>query len=122
MRPTVILKTHPQLTRVLMRVESDDVLKATLRPSFTPPHAQAIPRLLEALALWHQAPLRVVLSAHETGAWFPLGLVDALGEPLDTLHYAVEMRAPDRYRRRGKRIEGLGSFIDVRQLVLGGVR
>jgi hypothetical protein len=122
MRPTAFLKTHPCSTRVLVRGEGDDVLKAVLRPSYSPPHAQAIPRLLEALALWYQAPLHVVLSAHEADAWCLLGLVGGLGEPLDTLHYTVELRVPGRDRRRGRRIEGLGSFVDVRQLVLGGVR
>jgi hypothetical protein len=122
MRPTAILKGGPALTRVLVRVDGDEVLKAVLRPGSSPPHTQAIPKLLEAMALWHQAPLHVVLSAREADSWFRLGLVDGLFEPFDTLHYTVEMRAPARDRRRRHRIDGLGSFADLRQLELGGVR
>ena len=122
MRPTAILRTSPTLTRVLVRRDGDDVLKAVLRPGCSSPHVQAIPRLLEALALWHQEPLRVVLSAHEADRWFHLGLADGLGEPFDTIHYSVEMRAPVRDRRRRQRIEGMGAFVDVRQLELGGTR
>jgi len=122
MRPTAILKTSPTLTRVLVRLDGDDVLKAVLRPGSRSPHWQAIPRLLEALAMWHQARLHVVLSAREAESWHRLGLVDVLYEPLDTVHYTVEMRAPVRERRRRHRIEGLGSFVDVQQLALRGVR
>ena len=49
---------------MLVRVHDDDVLKAALLP---PPslHPRALPTLLEALSLWHQAPVRVVLCAAE---------------------------------------------------------
>lgn len=122
MRPTAILKTSAALTRVLVRCDGDDMLKAVLRPGCSSPHVQAIPRLLEALALWQQAPLHVVLSAHEADSWFRLGLADGIGEPFDTIHYTVEMRAPGRDRRRRQRIAGMGAFVDVRQLELGGTR
>lgn len=122
MRPTAILKTSPTLTRVLVRLDGDDVLKAVLRTASCSPHGQAIPRLLEAVAIWHQVRLHVVLSAREAESWFRLGLVDALYEPLDSIHYAVEMREPVRDRRRRQRIEGMGAFVDVRQLELGGTR
>jgi hypothetical protein len=119
-RPTAILKTSSRSTRVLVRVDDDEVLKAVLPRPLVPPHARALPLLLEALALWHQAPVHVVLCASEEASWSRLGLVDELGLGLDTVHYTVEQRRHG--RARGQRIAGLGSFDDLRQLVLGGVR
>lgn len=121
LRPTAILTTTPQATRVLVRAGDDEVLKARLPPPSCAPHARALPTLLEAMALWHQAPLRVVLSAREADSWFRLGLVDALCLGVESVHYTVELREPARDRRR-RRIDGLGSFVDVRQLELRGVR
>ena len=119
-RPTAILKTCPRSTRVLVRVDDDEVLKAVLPRPLMPPHMRALPLLFEAMALWHQAPVHVVLCAGEGASWSRLGLVDELGLGFDTVHYTVELR--QRGRGRGQRIAGLGSFDDLRQLVLGGVR
>jgi hypothetical protein len=119
-RPTAILKTSPRATRVLVRLGDDEVLKAILPAPPMPPHVRALPTLLEALALWHQAPVRAVLSATEPESWFRLGLVEPLELGHGTVHYTVELlhRAPG----RGQRITGLGSFEDLRQLELRGVR
>lgn len=119
-RPTAILRTSPCSTRVLVRLGNDEVLKAVLRPPSSPPHPRALPTLLEAIALWHQAPVHVVLSATEVESWFRLGLVDPLYLGVNTVHYTVELR--DRHHGRRQRIAGLGSFVDLRQLALGGVR
>jgi len=61
-RPMVFLKTSPRATKILVRVDDDEVLKAVL---LTPPrpHPRALPTLLEAIALWHQAPVHAVLCA-----------------------------------------------------------
>ena len=119
-RPTAILRTSSRSTRVLVRLEDDEVLKAVLpRPSL-PPHPRALPTLLEAMALWYQAPVHAVLCATEEESWSRLGLVDDFLFGVATVHYTVELRA--REQRRGQRIAGLGSFDDLRQLVLGGVR
>lgn len=119
-RPTAILKTSPRSTRVLVRLGDDEVLKAILPAPPLPPHVRALPTLLEALALWHQAPVRAVLFAAEQESWLRLGLVDPLELGRGTVHYTVELlhRAPG----RGQRISGLGSFADLRQLELRGVR
>jgi hypothetical protein len=61
-----------------------------------------------------------VLCATEEVSWYRLGLLDELYLSADTVHYTVELRQRERERRQ--RIAGLGSFDDVRQLVLGGVR
>lgn len=118
LQPTAFLKTGPISTKILVQLDQDEVLKAIL-PT-TSPHRRALPTLFEAIALWHQAPVHVVLSADEAESWSRLGLVDELFVSIDTVHYTVELRDPDRARRQ--RLPGLGSFTDLRQLVLGGVR
>ena len=119
-RPTAILRTSPCSTRVLVRVGPHEVLKAVLPSSATQPHPRALPTLLEAMALWHQAPVHAVLSADEEESWFRLGLVDPFGAGQDTVHYTVELRRRERGRRL--RVTGLGSFDDLRQLGQRGVR
>ena len=119
LQPTAFLKTGSISTKIFVHLDEDEILKAIL-PTRASPHRRALPTLFEALALWHQAPVRVVLSAAEVESWSRLGLVDELYASVDTVHYTVELRHPDRERRQ--RISGLGSFNDVRQLVLGGVR
>jgi hypothetical protein len=119
LQPTAFLKTGPISTKILVCLDEDEVLKAIL-PTTSSPHRRALPTFFEALALWHQAPVHVVLSAAEAELWSRLGLVDELFVSVDTVHYSVELRYPERERRR--RIAGLGSFTDLRQLVLGGVR
>lgn len=119
MQLTAILTTNPSVTRVLVRADDDVVLKAALLPRCWP-HRRALPTLLESLALWHQARAHAVIAASDLDSWSRLGLVDDLGAAAATIHYDVEVREP-RSRRR-QRIPGLGSFSDVRQLELGGVR
>lgn len=119
--PVAILTTTPHVTRMLLRMESDVVLKAALLPMLGPPHHRALPTLLEALGLWHQAPVRAVVSARDLDSWSRLGLVEGLDGSMSTLHYTVEARVPVR-ERGGRRIRGLGSFADVQQLDLCGVR
>jgi hypothetical protein len=119
MHLTALLTTNPSITRILVRADDDVVLKAALLPRCWP-HRRALPTLLEALALWHQARAHAVIAASELDSWSRLGLVDDLGAVAATIHYAVEVREPG--RRRSQRVPGLGSFRDVRQLELGGVR
>jgi hypothetical protein len=97
--------------------DQDEVLKAVL-PAAQRAHPRAAATLCEALALWYQQRPCVVLSAADPDASSVLGLSDALGLPLPALHYDVEVRLA----RRGRRLGGLGSFRDLRQLGLRGVR
>src|ERR1700704_2061731 len=76
-RPTVFLKTSPHATKVLVRLDDDEVLKAALLTPRTP-HPRALPTLLEAMALWYQVPVHAVLCATEEASWCRLGLPDAL--------------------------------------------
>ena len=119
MRPTAFLKTSPHSTKVLVRLGGEEVLKAALLTPRTP-HPRALPTLLEAMALWYQAPVHAVLCATVVAWWCRLGLLDDLCLSVDTVHYTVELRQRERERRQ--RIVGLGNFDDLRQLVLGGVR
>lgn len=119
--PTALLTTTPEgVTRILVRMDDDVVLKAALLPCYWGPHRRALPTLLEAIALWHQAPVRAVVSARDVASWSRLGLAEDLDGGVETAHYTVEMRAP--VRERGQRIRGLGSFADAQQLDLAGVR
>jgi hypothetical protein len=120
-RPTAFLKTSPHSTKVLVRLDGDEVLKAALLTPRTP-HPRALPTLLEAMALWYQVPVHAVLCATEEASWCRLGLLDDLCLSADTVHYTVELRERERERERRQRIPGLGNFDDLRQLVLGGVR
>lgn len=116
-RPTAVLKTSPRSTRMLVRIHDDDVLKAALPPPPTV-HPRALPMLLEALSLWHQTPVRVVLSAAEAASWCRLGLLDELHTGLDTVHYTVEVKGY--WRDPPQRIAGFGDFRDLRRLAAGG--
>jgi len=118
--PTAVLTTTPEVTRILVRMDDDVVLKAALLPCSWGPHRRAIPTLLEAMALWHQASVRAVVSVRDLASWSRLGLADELEGGIATAYYSVELRAPA--RERGQRIRGLGSFAEAQQLDLSGVR
>ena len=116
---TATLTTNPETTRLLVRADNDVVLKAALLPRGWPPHRRALPTLLEAMALWHQVPVRAVIAASDLDSWSRLGLVDDLDGGAATVHYTVETRVPGQ-RPRGQRIRGLGSFVEMQQLDLRG--
>ena len=116
-RPTAVLSTSQHSTRMLVQIQEHDVLKAALLPPPTA-HPRALPTLLEALSLWHQAPLRVVLCAADAERWCQLGLLDGLWYGLDTVHYTVEVRGL--WRDPRQRIAGFGDFRDLRRLAVGG--
>ena len=119
--PTALLTTTPAVTRILVRMDDDVVLKAALLPCYwARPHRRALPSLLEAMALWHQAPVHAVVSARDLASWSALGLAEELDGGVSTTHFSVEMRAP--VRERGQRIRGLGSFAEAQQLDLAGGR
>jgi hypothetical protein len=65
-----------------------------------------------------QQRLSVVLSVGEADASCVLGLSDGLGLARSTLHYEVEVCEQ---ARRGRRLGGLGTFRDLRQLCMRGV-
>jgi hypothetical protein len=108
---------------LLATTPTHDLLQAILGPIHMA-HPRAAATLLEGLALWHQRPLSVVLSADDADDGSALGLCDALGYGR-TLHYEVGLAFPDRVargRRRRRELRGLGSFRDMRDLALWGTR
>jgi hypothetical protein len=114
---TVTIAPEPDRVRVLATTPRHDILKAVLGPARSA-HPRAAATLLEGIALWHQRPLSVVLSADDSGDGFAMGLCDALGLGR-TLHYEVGVAITERRGRRRRRdLRGLGDFRDLRQLAL----
>lgn len=109
----LFIKPTATITRLLLTEGDDEFLRAALpTPSQRP---RAAPTLCEALALWLDRPLCVALHVDDQGSSYDLGLCDDLGLGRKTVHYDVELAFP-RQRR------GMGSFRDLRQLGLRGVR
>lgn len=117
---TVTMAPEPDRVRILATTPTRDVLKAVLPPAHGA-HPRAAATLLEGLALWHQHPLCVVLSAAALDDGCALGLCDALGFGR-TLHYEVGVAISEpRRRRRRPDLRGPGDFRDLRALGAGTV-
>jgi hypothetical protein len=104
-------------TRVLATSgSSETILKARL--SATAQHPRAVPALLEALAMWQGMPVRAALVVDGADgssatrlcldAWADFG-----GAPLYSLEFVH-----GRKRRHRDRLDGVGRFSDLRQLLL----
>lgn len=94
------------------------LLKARLAPH--PWHQRALPSLLEALALWQKRPVHAVLVVDAGDSTFATSLLPDLAaeharSPLYSLDVVEGRRRPP---RRSDRIDGLGDFRDLRQLML----
>jgi hypothetical protein len=115
MLPMIVVRMVPteSSTRVLVSDASgDEILKARLPPAGQA-HRLATRTLLEAIALFCNARLRVVLSADCEAISFAQGLCDGLGLGIDTVYYEVEILAPRPQRRSGR-----SNFRNVRRLRL----
>lgn len=111
----LLIKPTPTATRLLLANDDQELLKAVLPPPRRA-HPRAAPTLSEALSLWFQEPLSVVLFVDARENSYALDLCDAFGYGASTMHYEVELVDPTRKRRP------LGSFRDIRQLELRGTR
>lgn len=118
-RMTVTMEPLPRETRILVMSGRDEVMRAILGPT-TASHPRAVATLMEGLSLWHQRPLSVVLCVDAEASFSATRMLDELGFGARTVHYEVEV-AFRAHRRRGRRIQGLGNFGDLRQLCLEGV-
>ncbi len=105
-------------TRILVQDQTGDLLIARLGPL---EHAQrfALRSLLEAVALWEQQTLDVVLYADDCSNWSRTGLVDALDMAREAVLLKVEL-VPFQGRHRAKRLSGLGSFERERRCLRSG--
>jgi hypothetical protein len=116
LKPRLLIKPTTEATRLLLTHGEDEILRAALPPA-TQLHSRAAPTLLEALALWYQRPVCAVVCASDLELSSGLSLCDGFGFGARTVHYEVEVVDLTRLRRRG-----MGSFRDLRQLALRGVR
>jgi hypothetical protein len=118
----VAIHRHASTTRVLATAgPGQTLLKARLAPD--PWHQRALPSLLEALAFWQKQQVHAVLVADDTPGTCDMGLfADLAAEhartPLYTLDWAEGRR---RGPRRSDRLDGVGDFRDLRQLMLFAV-
>jgi hypothetical protein len=109
----VTIKASSLETALLVKQGPDELMIARLGPgSFA--HRRALPALMEALALWFQSRIYVVLCAQTEEAASSTGLVDGLGCGLGTLHFEVDVLLPGP-RRAGTRLRGLGDFRELRR-------
>jgi hypothetical protein len=114
----VVLIPSATRTRVLLSQGPDELLRALLPPPSQLRHERAALKFLEALAMWLDAKLHVVLSVDAREAGFCLGLTDEMGIGMRSLYFDVEVHDRRARRRRGQRIRGIGDFTDLRQLRL----
>jgi hypothetical protein len=119
---SLVIVIHPRqdATLVLGLKGHDEILRASLGPP-SQAHHQAAPMLLEALALWYQQPLRVVLSVDNDQTSACMGISDGFGFGQRTLHYSVEVRERER-PPRGRRLGGVADFCSLRRQVTGRSR
>lgn len=104
-------------TRILIRDVAGDLLIARLGP-LEQTQRFALRGLLEAVALWDQQRIDVVLFADDGSSWERTGLLDALGVARDAALLKIDL-VPAEVRRggRSKRLVGLGSFEHERRLL-----
>jgi hypothetical protein len=123
MSQQVLVTIAPEIgrTRLLVVENRREVLKAVLGPP-SHVHPRAATTLLEALSLWYQTPLSVVLCADEQGSSSSLHLCDELGLGHKSLYFDIGVAFTERRRRRSscRALRGLGSFHDLRQLWFQG--
>jgi len=120
---TVVMAPEPERVRLLATTPTHDIMQAILGPTELA-HPRAAATLLEGLALWHQQPLFVVLSADDSGNGCASSLYDALGYDR-TLHYEVGLAIPEHVlhgRRQSRALRGIGNFRDMRDLARWGKR
>jgi hypothetical protein len=118
----VVIAPGPQVARVLAAEgPGRTVLKAHLAPGTMDP--QAVPRLLEALALWEGAPVHAVMAVDEwdascARALYPGVFTDGGTRPGFVLDLVPVARV-HRGQGYGRRVDParLGDFADLRRLV-----
>ena len=109
-RPRLICKPSPAATRFLLTQNQRVRLRADL-PPWMQAHLRAAPVLCEALSLWLQSPLSLVLDVDIPDPSSVLGLCAAFGFG-EAPHYEVYVLGPGQKRRP----EPLRSFRNLQTL------
>lgn len=122
---TMAFRLDRDRVRLTLTKGGDELLRASLPPPCQFWTGKPAKALLESLAIWLDAKLRVVLDASDPADGFSLDLTDEVGTGLHTLFYDVVPL--ERRRRRPARLHGVADLRDVRQLCLldrlsGGAR
>jgi hypothetical protein len=103
-------------TRILITDGPGDTLLKAKMPC-SPAHPRAIPGLLEALALWMERPVRAVLAADARSiSCASTSWLDGLDSCRPTPLYTIRVVA--RLRPRREELRGLGSFRELRELLV----
>jgi len=110
---TVTIRATSAETTLLVKDGPDEMMIARLGAQRWADH-RALPALMEALALWFQRRICVVLCAASEEIASSTGLVDGLGCGLGLLHFEVEVVLPGD-RRPGARLRGLGNLRALRR-------
>jgi len=107
-------------TRILACDGSElTLLKAKLPDA--PRHPRALATLCEAVALWCGRPVRAAFAADGPGLLNEHSRWSATVEQLsESALFRVEFVPRARHRRDDVRVEGMGDYRDVRQLMLWG--
>jgi hypothetical protein len=96
-------------TRLVLTQGPREGLRAVLPPLTHVRHGRAVTTLLEGLALWLDAPVRVALCAEASGTTYWLGLTDARGSGTRGLFHEVQLLAP-RGKRQAGQVHALGEW------------
>jgi hypothetical protein len=114
---TLLVVPSSRHTRLMLIQGTSELLRAVLPPLPQVRHGRALSTLLEALALWADRRVRVVLCANATARTYWFGLTDERGCGARSVFYEVEVVAPQD-KRQAAQVPAFGDFEDVRQLRL----
>jgi hypothetical protein len=121
---TVLMMPWRQHTRLRVLQGASEQLRAVVPPLTHVRQPRAVTTRWEALALWTDTRVRVVLCASATASTYGLGLTDARGRGARSVFYQVQEVAPQD-KRRAAQVHAFGDFEDMQQLSMaleaGGV-
>jgi len=114
----VAIHPRPGGTRILAQAGPGETLvKAHL--AATPRSSRAMSTLLEGLALWQGAPIRAALCVEpDADTYVTTSYLESVADYGRAPLYEIEVVAPGRRRRQRDRLDGMGDFRDLRQLLL----
>lgn len=111
---TMIIRPEAHETKLLVMKGRDEVMKAVL-PGSAHAHHLAAPTLAEAMALWYQRQLSVVLYADVWEEPFARGFCDVFGFGVNHLHYNVEVVNPSA-QTDGKQLTFSSCFSELKEV------